>query len=474
MKKYILFLSLLSVTFFAYAQNVGIGTSTPLQKLHVEGTTFLNGNVGIGIAIPLARLHVNDSSVLFAATGDIPVLPGLIPLNGAGRRLMWYPDLAAFRVGFVTYDQWNQNNIGKYSFAAGNSTIASGNNSTAMGFMTGAFGNNSTALGNTTTASGFSSTALGGSSISSGSISTAMGTNTEASGYASTAMGETTIASGTVATAIGGATKASGNYSTAMGYAGEANAEYSIAIGEYVKANAWNSISFGSYNDPILSSPTSSWILTEPLLIVGNGTSFFDKKNALVILKNGNTGIGINNPNAPLAFANTTGKKISLYESSANSQYGFAVQGGQLQLYSDAAAAKISFGYYTSDVYTERMYLNNSTGILTVAGTNYPSDARYKKQITPLQNPLDKIMAINGVEYFMRTDEFPAKHFDTGLQVGLIAQEVEKVLPQVVQTGTDGYKAIDYARVVPLLVEGIKEQQRQIDELKKMVERLLK
>ena len=83
-------------------------------------------------------------------------------------------------------------------------------------------------------------------------------------------------------------------------------------------------------------------------------------------------------------------------------------------------------------------------------------------------------MAINGVEYYMRTDEFPSKHFDTRLQVGLIAQEVEKVLPQVVQTGMDGYKAIDYAKVVPLLVEGIKEQQNQIDELRKLVEKLVK
>lgn len=65
-------------------------------------------------------------------------------------------------------------------------------------------------------------------------------------------------------------------------------------------------------------------------------------------------------------------------------------------------------------------------------------------------------MAINGVEYFMRSDEFPAKHFDDKLQVGLIAQEVEKVLPQAVQTGGDGYKAVDYARVVPLLVEGLR------------------
>ena len=208
---------------------------------------------------------------------------------------------------------------------------------------------------------------------------------------------------------------------------------------------------------------------------------------------NVNVGIGTTNPTAPLSFANTLGKKISLYESAVNSQYGFAVGGGQLQIYSDAVATRISFGYYNSGTFTERMFLDNSSGTLIVNGTGYPSDIRYKKQITPLQHPLEKIMAINGVEYFMRTDEFPSKHFDTKLQVGLIAQEVEKVLPQVVQTGKDGYRSVDYAKVVPLLVEGIKEQQhlienqrkqidtlsthdreqqKQIDELKKLVEKL--
>ena len=120
------------------------------------------------------------------------------------------------------------------------------------------------------------------------------------------------------------------------------------------------------------------------------------------------------------------------------------------------------------------MWLNNALGTLTVNSTAYPSDARYKKQITRLQNPLKKIMAINGVEYFMRTDEFPSKHFDQKLQVGLIAQEVEKVLPQVVQTDKDGYKAVDYAKVVPLLVEGIKEQQKQIDQQKQRINALEK
>jgi len=54
----------------------------------------------------------------------------------------------------------------------------------------------------------------------------------------------------------------------------------------------------------------------------------------------------------------------------------------------------------------------------------------------------------------------------------VIAQEVEKVLPEVVQTRESGYKAVKYEKIVPLLIEGIKEQQEQIEELKKEVEEL--
>ena len=66
----------------------------------------------------------------------------------------------------------------------------------------------------------------------------------------------------------------------------------------------------------------------------------------------------------------------------------------------------------------------------------------------------------------MKTAEFSQKHFMPGRQIGLIAQNVEKVIPEVVSE-MDGYKGVDYAKLVPLLIEGIKEQQKQIDELKK-------
>ena len=93
------------------------------------------------------------------------------------------------------------------------------------------------------------------------------------------------------------------------------------------------------------------------------------------------------------------------------------------------------------------------------------SDGRYKKNVLPIKNSLNQVMNMQGVTYNWKTNEFPGKHFLNDLQIGFIAQDIEKIVPQVVTTDTDGYKGIDYGRLTPLLVESIKEQQKMIGEL---------
>ena len=84
------------------------------------------GKVGINTTTPAAGLHVMDSSVLFSGIYPLPASPGNAPVSGAGTRLMWYPDKAAFRVGRVTATQWDKVNVGNYSFASGYNCQASG------------------------------------------------------------------------------------------------------------------------------------------------------------------------------------------------------------------------------------------------------------------------------------------------------------------------------------------------------------
>ena len=101
------------------------------------------------------------------------------------------------------------------------------------------------------------------------------------------------------------------------------------------------------------------------------------------------------------------------------------------------------------------------------------SDIRFKENIKPIENPIEKIRKISGNTYDWK-EENKIEHGYEGNDVGVIAQEIEAVLPQLVQTRESGYKAVKYDKLVALLIEGIKEQQLQIEKLQLEVEGLKK
>ena len=88
-------------------------------------------------------------------------------------------------------------------------------------------------------------------------------------------------------------------------------------------------------------------------------------------------------------------------------------------------------------------------GIITATEFNATSDMRLKDNITAVQNPLDILAAISGVQFNWKSNGKEA--------VGVLAQEIEKVLPQIVNTNADGYKAVSYDSLIPILIEAIKE-----------------
>ena len=101
----------------------------------------------------------------------------------------------------------------------------------------------------------------------------------------------------------------------------------------------------------------------------------------------------------------------------------------------------------------------------------YSSDKSLKENIKNIENPLEKISQINGVTFDWTEDYIKQhggedKYFVRKNDVGVIAQEIEKVLPQVVGTREDGIKAVKYDRIVALLIESIKELKKEIEELK--------
>ncbi|PIY07278.1 MAG: hypothetical protein COZ21_01085, partial [Bacteroidetes bacterium CG_4_10_14_3_um_filter_31_20] len=93
---------------------------------------------------------------------------------------------------------------------------------------------------------------------------------------------------------------------------------------------------------------------------------------------------------------------------------------------------------------TQKLYVAGN--ICATGSIGGCSDIRYKKDITPITNALSNVMQLRGVNYFLKTKEFPEKQFTNTRQIGIIAQEIEKIYPEVVLTDKDGYKSVDYSR----------------------------
>ena len=104
------------------------------------------------------------------------------------------------------------------------------------------------------------------------------------------------------------------------------------------------------------------------------------------------------------------------------------------------------------------------TGAVTASGdiTAY-SDSRLKENVEVIGNPIEKISKIRGVTFTRNDIENKEKRFS-----GVIAQEVLEVLPEVVAQGENGYYSVAYGNMIGLLIEAIKEQQKEINELKKL------
>lgn len=108
----------------------------------------------------------------------------------------------------------------------------------------------------------------------------------------------------------------------------------------------------------------------------------------------------------------------------------------------------------------------NSSGLpvakIAADGTYYPpSDIRLKKNIEPIPNALKRVSQLQGVNYGWKDASS-----GTGLQMGLIAQDVEKIFPEVVSTDEQGYKSLAYSNLVAALTEAIKELKNEVDHLK--------
>jgi len=276
-----------------------------------------------------------------------------------------------------------------------------------------ASGSYSTAMGVGTRAIGnFGSTAMGENTTASGTSSTAMGISTTASGELSTAMGGYTTASGYNSTAMGRQTSASGVYSIAMGYGSEASGGVSTAMGQSTTASGSRSTAMGRNTT---ASDYGSLVIgqynSSGSTVTSNATSFDTANTAFVI------GNGTNSSNTSDAF-------------------------------------KVMFNGDAT--------LSND---LTVEGDIViSSDARLKANIVSLGATLARLLLIDGKSYTMKKD---------GKQkIGVLAQDIQKVFPELVSTDDRDMLAVNYQGLVPVLINALKEQDGKMKEQEKRLERL--
>jgi hypothetical protein len=182
--------------------------------------------------------------------------------------------------------------------------------------------------------------------------------------------------------------------------------------------------------------------------------------------------------------SSTSGIGISLYNNAATGQPQYGLMFAGTATFGTFGSVTADWAtYFTMDSTANRGWIFRDTvngnkasisngGVATFAGDVVAygsSDKELKDNITSIENALEKVKQIGGYSF----DWNDKQDTYTGHDVGVIAQEIELVLPEIVTTRDNGYKAVKYEKIVPLLIEAIKEQQTQIEELKELVNKLI-
>jgi hypothetical protein len=290
-----------------------------------------------------------------------------------------------------------------------------------------------------------------------------------------------------------------------MGDGTIASGRASTAMGSYATAPSSDETVIGRYNTDYTPTSTNSWSAKDRLFVVGNGTENASRSNALTILKNGNMGIGADNPggnrlrvvsntsganNATGNFTNENASGLALRASTHSSDgtalliqegpgYSMRCDGYDPNFFVAMIVKGRQVGINTSAP-TQNLDVNGNARIRSIGSGAYAgvvnrmadgtlttatSDARLKTNMQPLQNSLGKIMQLQGVSFLWKDD------LQMGQRIGFVAQDFEKVLPELSFTNpADGYMGIHYAELTAVLAEAIKELKAENDTLKARLE----
>lgn len=453
----------------------------------------------------------------FAVTGTVGT--GALAASGAGARLLWYPRKAAFRAGEALSGgaggpAWDDIDIGTYSVALGANTLARGTGSLAAGSLSSATGFGSTALGLSSSASGAGATAMGssaanadyttamGQSSAHSRAATAMGNRSRAVGLASTAIGDSavadreyataigrrTFAGGIASTALGDSTTASGQYATAMGRGSRASGPGSTAGGFNSIASGDTAVAFGTHAVASGAHATAFgwWTAAqgEYSTALGGGTMAFGQSSTAMgattrASGSSSTAMGL----LTTAFGDySTATGYSTYSAgTASTAMGWTTRS---EAYASLAIGRFNVigGSPTSWIATDPLLVAGNgfdassrsnaltlfkNGNMTIAGTlTQSSDLRYKEAIEPLDSALSGVLRLDPIYYRFRE----GTGHPTERRIGLGAQDVERIFPELVHRDSQGYLSVAYTDLAAVLVRAVQEQQERhealLDEVK--------
>ena len=346
---------------------------------------------------------------------------------GLGGVALGFNTISGTQVGASGGPAGGGGNIGQFS--AGYASRAIGNISTATGFRNTASGTASVSLGNYNYATGDSSIALGKENWAEGASTVTIGFKNHAAGPGSVSLGQENIAWGST-NFTSGYQNVAGDTSADVGTGGSAT-----AMGKYNTASADASMALNRGTSATNQAATS----------MGLGTTA-DNVGMLAVGVNNAAGIGDTAGNQYYyADGAYTGAPIGV---------AFVVGNGDVDTSNGLAGANPSNAFVVK-------YDGSATlsGDLTIN-----SDSRLKSNIITLGGTLSKLMLIDGKNYTMKTNE-------SILKIGLLAQEVQKAFPELVKKANDseGTLSVNYQGMIPVLINAIKEQQKQINELKALI-----
>jgi hypothetical protein len=243
------------------------------------------------------------------------------------------------------------------------------------------------------------------------------------------------------------------------------NATGTFTVEMINKAASWVGSTFGFKTDLVDGgSLATAW--TKQVGVNSNIEIY--PENGLLNLNATSVGIGVTNPyaaldiNGDISFRKGGYSGVSAIETIDRSAAGIAGDHGlrfsTRQSGSSYARMWIDFNGNVGIGSSDPQYKLDVNGTIRGYGITDSSDIRLKDEIRPLTGSLEKVMALNPVMYVWK-DPFK----ESGNQIGLIAQEVEKLFPELVSTDSDGFKSLNYSHLVAPLAQALQELKTQKD-----------